>query len=151
MEDRHEPMVEPRCPWQHLCMRRWWKRSSPEPERHEVHPAAPPIAAWDGHGIIGTIGSGPSAGSTVVAHPYWTPTGALDMYELELWDGPHEVRDTAGRLVISDLVIDGRVPGEEGGLIDALTREVDVEWWTDRKRIDAFWAVHWDPEGRPER
>jgi hypothetical protein len=132
-------------------MRCWWKRSSPEPERHEVHPAVPVVSEWDEHGIIGTIGSGPSAGSTVVAHPYWTPTGALDMYELELWDGPDEVRDAAGRLVISDLVTDDRVPGEEGGLIDALTREVDVTWWTDRERIDAFWAVHWDPPNGPRR
>jgi hypothetical protein len=126
-------------------MRLWPKRSSITPPRGEVDPRVPKLVDWDQHGIVGTIGSGPAAGTTVVAHSYRTETGGLDFYELEFWDGPDQIFDAAGRFVMSDWVTDSRVPGEEGGLTDALTREVDVTWWTDRERIDAFWSVHWDP------
>lgn len=79
-----------------------------------------------------------------MAHPYWTDSGGFDGYELEFSDGPLPIRDEAGRFVMDQLVFDDRRPGKEGGLIDALTREVDVTWWTDREQISSFWAVHWD-------
>lgn len=52
--------------------------------------------------------------------------------------------DDDGRFVMDDCVTDDRVPGTEGGLVDALTREVDVTWWTDEERLDAFWSTHWE-------
>ncbi len=104
------------------------------------HPGVPKLADWDRQGIVGTIGSGPAAGTTVVARSYWTNTGRFDGYELEFSDGHLPIRDASGRFVMDQLVFDDRVPGEEGGLIDALTREVEVNWWTDRNRISAFWA-----------
>lgn len=123
-------------------MRLWPNRPRRQPADEEIDPRVPKLADWDRNGIIGTIGSGPAAGSTVVAHPHSTENG-FDWYELEVLDGPEQILDEAGRLVMDDWVVDQRVPGEEGGLIDAATREVDVRWWTDRERIDAFWATHW--------
>lgn len=124
-------------------MRLWRNRDRSAPPHQEIDPRVPKLADWDRNGIIGTIGSGPAAGATVVAHPHWTEDG-FDWYELEVLDGPEQVLDDAGRMVMDDWVTDERVPGEEGELIDAVTREVDVLWWTDRERIDAFWAAHWD-------
>ncbi|WP_065963130.1 hypothetical protein [Curtobacterium sp. UCD-KPL2560] len=114
-------------------MRPWRNRKPPAPHPEEIDPRVPKLADWGRNGIIGTIGSGPAAGSTVVAHPHWTAAG-FDWYEVEVWDGPEEI----------EWFTDDRVPGQEGGLIDALTREVDVLWWTDSERIDALWATHWD-------
>ncbi|UBQ03204.1 MULTISPECIES: hypothetical protein [Curtobacterium] len=125
-------------------MRRWWERlrAAPPPEEIELHPAVPGLAEWDRRGIVGMIGSGSAAGSSVAARPIWTDTGAFDCYLLETCDGDAPILDGAGRFVMDRFVVDSRVPGEEGGLIDALTREVDVTWWRDRERIDAFWAMH---------
>lgn len=120
---------------------RWWPRRQ-EPERIELHPGVPPLAEWSEHGLVGTIGSGPGAGCTVLAVLYRDEDGTFSAYALDQWDGPTPVLDAAGRFVMDDGVVDGREPGVEGGLIDALTREVDVVWWTDRARIAAFWAQH---------
>lgn len=132
--------------WQHASMRIWPRRAARTPPHEviDVHPGVPPLTAWGRNGIVGTIGSGSAAGATVVAHPRRTERGALDFDELEVWDRPGPVLDDDGRFVMDDWVTDDCVPGTEGGLVDALTREVDVTWWTDRERLDAFWSTHRD-------
>lgn len=120
------------------------RRVPPELETHEIDPRVPHLADWDPDGIIGTIGSGPSTGCTVVAHIDYTPAGAFSAYWLEVVEGSWHLVDAAGTHVLDDGATDPRIPGEEGGLIDALTRELDVKWWTDRTQIDAFWQRHYD-------
>lgn len=128
---------------------RWWpERRGPEPV--ELHPGVPPLADWDEQGIVGTIGTGPDADCTVVASAYRDAAGTFECYDLWFPDGPDRVTDASGGLVVEDGVVDDRVPGVTGGLVDALTRAVDVTWWGPGERARAFWAEwsDWFPEGR---
>jgi hypothetical protein len=42
--------------------------------------------------------------------------------------------------LVDDDVFDHRIPGQEGGLVDELTRLVDVTWLTDEEADAAVWA-----------
>lgn len=103
-----------------------------------VDPRVPPLRAWPAEGIVGTIGSGPSKGALVAAEPLVDGAGAWAGYELHL--PVDRLLDVRGGLVMDDWAADDRRPGAEGGLIDSLTRDVDVTWTVDPDAVRSFWA-----------
>jgi hypothetical protein len=102
---------------------------------HELEPRVPPFSTWPADGIVGTIGSGPSAGAPIAAVVERDANGSYVDYVLDL--PVDHLLDAAGEFVIDDWVSDTRVPGQEGGLIDFVTRAVDVCWSTEPGLVDA--------------
>lgn len=111
------------------------RRPVPVP-RHEIEPGVPPLSTWPADGIVGTIGSGPSAGAAIAASVERDVNGSYVDYVLDL--PVDRLLDAAGEFVIDDWASDSRVPGDEGGLIDFVTRAVDVRWSTEQGLIDAY-------------
>jgi hypothetical protein len=124
---------------------RWWRRSAARSRcttpRYELDPRVPPAAAWPERGIVGRIGSGSHAGEPVFAHAFRDREGGvLGGYELCL--PVDRLHDTVGEQFTDDGLYDDRVPGSEGGLIDELTRGVDVVWSTDDEADRPLWDAH---------
>jgi hypothetical protein len=84
------------------------------------------------------IGSGPHRGQTVIAHAARGWTGRLVGYTLQL--PVEQMYDAGDYHLMDDDVVDHRIPGQEGGLVDELTRLVDVTWSTDEEADAAVWA-----------
>jgi hypothetical protein len=117
----------------------WWSRRTP-PELEAPDPRVPMFADWSERGIVGTIGSGPEAGGTVVADPVVGEGGTFAGYWL-LLPVPNLCTES-GEHVMDDCVFEPRaVPGRERGLVDELTAAVDVTWWTDEKQLADHWAA----------
>jgi hypothetical protein len=109
-----------------------------EPDVFEIDPRVPTAPLWPRRGLIGTSGSGPQRGQMVIAHAARGWTGRLVGYTLQL---PVEhLCDADDYVLIGDDVFDHRIPGREGGLVDELTRVVDVMWSTDAEADAAVWA-----------
>jgi hypothetical protein len=96
----------------------------------------PPLSTWPADGIVGTIGSGPSAGAPIAAGVERDAKGSYVDYALDL--PVDHLLDAAGDFVIDDWASDTRVPGQEGGLIDFVTRAVAVRWSTEPGLVDAY-------------
>jgi hypothetical protein len=111
------------------------RRPAPAPG-HELEPRVPPLSAWPADGIVGTVGSGPSAGAAIAAVVERDANGSYVDYVLDL--PVDHLLDAAGEFVIDDWASDTRVPGQEGGLIDFVTRAVDVCWSTEPGLVDAY-------------
>lgn len=114
------------------------RRPTPVPS-HEVEPRVPALPTWPPDGIVGTIGSGPSAGAEIAASVERDVHGSYVAYVLDL--PVDRLLDAAGEFVIDDWVSDTRVPGQEGGLIDFVTRAVDVRWSTEPGLIDDYFRA----------
>jgi hypothetical protein len=118
----------------------WWRRQA-LPEAMPPDPRVPPLENWSEWGIVGTIGSGPHAGGTVVARVMsYEKTGHYAGYYLEL--PVPNLEDEDGEHIMDDGATDTEaVPGFEAGAVDALTAAVNVAWWTDEQQIAAFWIA----------
>jgi hypothetical protein len=116
----------------------WWRRRIP-PELEPPDPRVPAFADWSRRGI-GTIGSGPEAGGTVVADPAVGEGGRFAGYWLLL--PVPDLYTESGEHVMDDCVYGPRaVPGCERGLVDESTAAVNVTWWTDEKQLADYWAA----------
>jgi hypothetical protein len=111
---------------------------APAPEVFEIDPRVPAAPLWPRRGLIGTIGSGPQRGQMVIAHAARGWTGRLVGYTLQL--PVDHLTDADDYVLMGDDVFDDRTPGREGGLVDELTRVVDVTWSTDTDADTAVWA-----------
>jgi hypothetical protein len=109
-----------------------------EPDVFKIDPRVPAARLWPRRGIIGLIGSGPHRGQTVIAHAARAWTGRLVGYTLQL--PVDQMYDADDYQLMDDDVFDHRIPGQEGGLVDELTRLVDVTWSTDEEADAAVWA-----------
>jgi len=107
-------------------------------EAHEVDPRVPEASIWPRRGIIGSIGSGPLRGQVVIARAVRSWVGSRFHYELRL--PVEQLLDAEGGWLMDGDTSDHRIPGKEGGLIDELTRLVDVMWSIDPEANDPVWA-----------
>ncbi|WP_152607129.1 hypothetical protein [Clavibacter michiganensis] len=110
-----------------------------EPDVFEIDPRVPAAALWPRRGIIGFIGSGPHRGQRVIAHAARGWTGRLVGCTLQL--PVEQLHDADDYHPMDDDVVDHRIPGRDGGLVDELTRLVDVTWSTDEEADAAVWAA----------
>lgn len=133
-------------------LHRWCRRpgtKAPPAPHYEPDPRVPPLSAWPDLGIVGRIGSGPHAGELVFAHTFHdAPGDTFAGYELCL---PVQRLFEAGRHLVDDGVVDTRMPGAEGGLIDELTRGADVTWMADEGVNRAAFAAHDADRHRPHQ
>lgn len=106
----------------------------------ELDPRVPALSTWPHDGIVGTIGSGPCAGDAIAASTIRDDDGSFVAYVIDL--PVDHLLDAAGGFVIDDWVSDSRVPGREGGLIDVVTRAVDVRWSPEVGLIGACFRAH---------
>jgi hypothetical protein len=109
-----------------------------EPDVFEIDPRVPAAPLWPRRGLIGTIGSGPHRGQTVIAHAARGWTGRLVGYALQL--PVEQLYDADDYHLMDGDVFDHRIPGREGGLVDELTRMVDVTWSTNEEADATVWA-----------
>lgn len=103
-----------------------------------MDPRVPEASIWPGRGIIGSIGSGPLRGQVVIAHAVRSWVGSRFHYELRL--PVEQLLDADRGWLMDDDVLDYRIPGKEGGLIDELIRLVDIMWSIDPEANDPVWA-----------
>lgn len=117
-----------------------WLRERFTPWGSAIYPVdarVPPIESWPSWGIAGRIGSGDRAGEWVAAVPEeFSRAGAIRWYSMLLPD--EDLYDTEGKRLMSDGVMDGPRRQGVGGLVDALTTDLDIEWFTDRKLVEDF-------------
>jgi hypothetical protein len=113
-------------------------RRAPAPEVFEIDPRVPAASSWPRRGIIGSIVSGPQRGRMVIAHAARGWTRRLVGRTLQL--PVEQLYDADDDHLVDDDVLDSRIPGRENGIVDDLTRAVDVTWSTDEEAHAAVWA-----------
>ena len=107
-----------------------------------VDPRVPRIDQWPGLGIAGQIATGHLAGQFVFAELFDDRT----TYALHL---PEEnVFSEDGTQVMDDGVT-GEIAFGVGGMIDDLTRELNITWFVDQVVIDRVTRLYWPENDSP--
>ena len=101
-----------------------------------VDPRVPGIHQWPGLGIVGQIDTGHLAGEFVLAELFDDRTTyALHLPEENVFseDGTH----------IMDDGVTGEMALGVGGIIDELTRDLNITWFVDQEVVDRVSRLYW--------
>ena len=107
-----------------------------------VDPRVPGVDQWPRLGIVGQIGTGHLAGEFVLAELFDDRT----LYTLHLPE--HNVFSEDGTHIMDDGVT-GEMALGAGGLIDELTRDLNITWFVDQEVIDRVTSLYAPTKNSP--